>query len=390
MILFIKKYLKNETTFLLMKKENMLILCLLRYHADKKDRDRLNELLKDKLDWNYILEFSRIQGVSPILYKTLKNLNFRKNILKEFEKDYIQTKSNNIIKYRELEKILKIFKKEKIEVILLKGIYLAKYVYQDIGLRPMSDIDLLVKRKDLERCEKVLRKKDYFFCGHRGSKQQCIKRKNHDFPYYNKKANCMIELHWKINLEHKSKGYSNPLMFPTFWNNELEIGDNYYYLSNEDMLVHLIGHITSHEMSIKIIQLVDILLLLSKFKVDWGYIYQKYPICKDKIYYTLNWMGLFFPDCVDNNLIKQFKPRIIYRILFKFIKKSLFYHYLNESVNGKIMDLLGLLIRKRIKYRVWKFIYILYVREYDKKKMVFFISKIIGLPKRVVFFFVKK
>ena len=55
-----------------MKKENILILDLLKSYASNKNRNRLNKLLKDKLDWNYILEFSRKRGVSPILYKTLK------------------------------------------------------------------------------------------------------------------------------------------------------------------------------------------------------------------------------------------------------------------------------------------------------------------------------
>jgi hypothetical protein len=54
-----------------------------------------------------------------------------------------------MVLYRQLKEILIEFNKNNIPVILLKGAHLAQFVYGNIALRLMSDIDLLVKKEDL-------------------------------------------------------------------------------------------------------------------------------------------------------------------------------------------------------------------------------------------------
>jgi hypothetical protein len=48
-----------------------------------------------------------------------------------------------------LERLLLEFSKKGIEVILLKGAALAVTLYPDNTLRPMGDLDLLIKESDL-------------------------------------------------------------------------------------------------------------------------------------------------------------------------------------------------------------------------------------------------
>ena len=98
-----------------MKKENQVILDLLRFSLDKKLKNKIKSSLKKELDWNYILQTTRVHGVSPILYKTLKSINFKNRIMLEFAYDYYNTYLRNKEKYKELDKILKALKKENIE-----------------------------------------------------------------------------------------------------------------------------------------------------------------------------------------------------------------------------------------------------------------------------------
>lgn len=186
-----------------MKKENQLILDLLRFSLDKKLKTKIKSSLKKELDWNYILQTSRRQlGVSPILYKTLKSINFKKKIIKEFENDYNWIYKRNMLFYKELRKILKVFEKEKIDVILLKGIYLAKYVYKDIGLRPMGDIDLLVKKKQVNKTREVLKKLNFDYKGATA---------HHD-RYTNKKG-INIEIHFEIDRQRPDLSDIDPANF---------------------------------------------------------------------------------------------------------------------------------------------------------------------------------
>ena len=58
--------------------------------------------------------------------------------------------------YNELQTVLKTFNAAGIDVIVLKGAFLAELVYENIGRRAMGDIDLLVKKEDLEKVKQEL------------------------------------------------------------------------------------------------------------------------------------------------------------------------------------------------------------------------------------------
>jgi len=60
------------------------------------------------------------------------------------------------IYYQELSDVLKQLQRGGIEVIVLKGAYLAKTVYQSEALRVIGDMDLLVKPADLSKAEKEM------------------------------------------------------------------------------------------------------------------------------------------------------------------------------------------------------------------------------------------
>ncbi len=59
--------------------------------------------------------------------------------------------------YQELERILQAFDEAGIPVIVLKGAALAATVYEDIGLRPMGDLDLLIHPEDFSQAIRRMR-----------------------------------------------------------------------------------------------------------------------------------------------------------------------------------------------------------------------------------------
>ncbi len=58
--------------------------------------------------------------------------------------------------YRELAQVVRACNDAGVPVILLKGAHLAEAVYGNIALRPMVDVDLLVKQADLMRVHDIL------------------------------------------------------------------------------------------------------------------------------------------------------------------------------------------------------------------------------------------
>jgi Uncharacterised nucleotidyltransferase len=62
---------------------------------------------------------------------------------------YCATAIRNTLLYRELEALLRALRTLGAPVIALKGAALADTVYQDRALRPMSDVDLMVRKEQL-------------------------------------------------------------------------------------------------------------------------------------------------------------------------------------------------------------------------------------------------
>lgn len=86
----------------------------------------------------------------PLLYNNLKLNGVAELAMEELCQHYLQTWSNNEVLLHELVTLLRLFHESRIETLLLKGAPLALLFYKDLGLRPMSDVDVLV------RPEKVL------------------------------------------------------------------------------------------------------------------------------------------------------------------------------------------------------------------------------------------
>lgn len=86
-----------------------------------------------------------------------------------------------------------------IKTIVLKGLWLCENIYQNPGMRPGGDIDILVPRKDVDACLKLLSEqgigefwpnllKDEYFARHHLHQQRCTP----DF-------NIWFEIHWALD-----------------------------------------------------------------------------------------------------------------------------------------------------------------------------------------------
>ena len=104
------------------------------------------------------------------------------------------TGARNTLLYRELGLVLQAFEQDNIPVIVLKGAHLAALVYRHIASRPMSDIDLLVHRSDLERA--VAKLHDLGFTGPLAGEVPMVSQEGHHLPMMHKAPETGIEVHW--------------------------------------------------------------------------------------------------------------------------------------------------------------------------------------------------
>ena len=111
-------------------------------------------------DWDYFTNQAVRSGLGPLVHKNLPLLKIYDVIPREaktkLQQIYYRSLTRNMMIYEHFRKAVKAFNEKGISVIALKGVYLADTLYQDIGLRQMSDIDLLVRDEDTESCCHIL------------------------------------------------------------------------------------------------------------------------------------------------------------------------------------------------------------------------------------------
>ena len=181
------------------KKEVELLLHFLSIRTDETKVGKFGQLSNS--DWDDIIQQSVRHGVAPLLYQRLKTLNPSANItasiVQRLREIYLRSAWENTRLYHELSKVLSLLQNDGIPVIVLKGAALAETAYQNIALRPMGDVDLLVKKEDLYRTEITLLSLGYAV-PKRYLRKKLDEKSHHHLPPYVKENRIMVEVHWNI------------------------------------------------------------------------------------------------------------------------------------------------------------------------------------------------
>ena len=116
-------------------------------------------------DWRALVPFARSQGVAPLLHYYTKRRDWGDQLPVEvreaLEREYYASAAYNQLLFSELRRILEALGEAGIPVIVLKGAAVAHTLYPDPALRPMNDIDLLVKPEHLFPAIKTLKQIGY-------------------------------------------------------------------------------------------------------------------------------------------------------------------------------------------------------------------------------------
>ena len=132
--------------------ERRFLLACARANSSAEELQRIaQELSRPELDWNYLTAAACAHGVAPLIYHNLHRSRATRVLppraTETLRNSYYGNAARNSFLYGELSNVLNAFREKQIEVIVLKGAALAETVYPNRALRPMSDIDLLVKRE---------------------------------------------------------------------------------------------------------------------------------------------------------------------------------------------------------------------------------------------------
>lgn len=154
------------TIFNLSREDEILVHCA-RLDMSEERHEAVKALLTGKIDWELLLQRAIWHRLQLLVSHHLRSSELcpliPEPVLERMKSLRYQGLARNMVLQDELSRLLSVFNEEDIPVIVLKGAALQENVYPDISLRPMNDLDILVRPEHLDRAESIALRRGYVY-----------------------------------------------------------------------------------------------------------------------------------------------------------------------------------------------------------------------------------
>jgi hypothetical protein len=182
--------------------EDELLICCARNSIDPKITNRLNDLVKKNIDWQYLIQTAQCHGVTPLLYRSLNNTCSEavpETVLKTLQEHFEANDRRNLFLTGELIKLLYLFENNSIPAIPFKGPTLAASIYGDLALRQFSDLDILVQKQDILKVRDLLVSSGYTpEFQFKKAQVETLLKYQYEFPFIHKSGRIFVEVQWEL------------------------------------------------------------------------------------------------------------------------------------------------------------------------------------------------
>ncbi len=257
-----------------LRPEEKLLVMAARVRLLPAEREALRESLLQDVAWDRLVPTAAALGLVPLLHRTFAMDEFRDRVPPAVRAALARGAHSAAcmmaIQMEGLDLAVAALRRAGIEPVLLKGAALALTLYEQPALRPMQDLDLLVRQEEVERAAGVLtelglrairtsRGRDFYDAHH------------HAVPMIDSGGRLLVEIHRGI--ARPAAGlYVDPAPLIE-WAAVVESnGRRYRVLSLEDQFLHAAIHLSHTDRFIgKLRDLLDIDALVDSAKdLDWG------------------------------------------------------------------------------------------------------------------------
>ena len=227
-----------------LRPELELLLVCARPHIDDERARRARELTQQPLDWDYLVKASSSHGLLPLLYTNLKAVSavVPQDHLARLRDLFQKNAARSALLSGELLKILDLFESEEILAMPYKGPSIAISIYGHLALRQFVDLDILVRRQDVWRCQQLLISMGYQPHFNITQRQlPAFLRLGYVQMFTRDKGMSVVELHWGI----ASRFFMFPFDVDRFWGRLVPMnlmGKNVLSPPPEDLLLILCVH----------------------------------------------------------------------------------------------------------------------------------------------------
>jgi len=278
------------------------------------DEDQLQKIrgrMSQAVSMGRLIDQAVKEGLGGFLYKSLLKAGCLETLTPRHKQKlysiYYLTVRKNLKLLHALNTILDDLNTECVDITLLQGMALLQEVYEDVGLRPMKDMDLWVLPDNYQHLIDILA-------------QQKFEKDNH-YPNTYRKGEIVLDIHthllWADRIKARDYLLSKSQDEIFSRSNRIDIdGRKVLVLSPQDHFLYLGLHALKHNFE-RLIWLVDIKSLTAKWKQsDWGALISRAEELGHKK--TLLYILFMLTHIFDINLpaeissfLNQWKPGIL-------------------------------------------------------------------------------
>ena len=339
---------KKDRLINLENPEISLLLNCARSKLTSQHQANIQKLLNQKIDWQYLIQIAKRHKILSLLYANLSSSNIELNTIqhisdRQLQQAFQNNTQRNLQLTAELIKILKHLQKNNVEAISIKGPILAILAYGKYGLRAISDLDIVVRKKDFAKAQQLL-----MLLGYQASTLN--KAAYYQQAQYYKISN--IKMSVDLHYEFAPKNHFATVDSSLFWQNVES-----YSLANQKLnifsleytLIHLcLEGIKEHWRWLN--RLCDLSELICNQKIDWNLLLIN-AIKLDKkeavllgLYLAHTTLNTPLPKFILQEIDRCFKYQIsqekIYRFLFRkefnLLAVIEWYLFLCQAFSGKL------------------------------------------------------
>lgn len=220
-----------------------LLLACARVEPSAAARSRIAELAAAPIDWRRLVDLAFEQGVLPLVHRNLRRIDsVPPRVRAELRERFRSNAVHSQVLTEEVVELSKRLEEVGVECLPFKGPTLARAAYGDVAYRQFGDLDVLIRREDLEPARLLLEQRGYAL---RLRPDQLERRLQHDynFPFLNAERRLLLELHWAIT--PRAWSFPTEPLWPRRAPLELA-GQSIWTLHPEDLLLVLAVHGSKH------------------------------------------------------------------------------------------------------------------------------------------------
>jgi Uncharacterised nucleotidyltransferase len=232
---------------------------------------RIRQILQHRLDWGRLLKLAEHHGLVPLVYRRLSTaMDVAKSAWLEPLRQQDMTNAHRTLWLTlELLNIYRHLAARGLEALPYKGPVLAEILYGNVALREFSDLDLLIRSRDLPVVKSALAELGYEPSLHLSPTAECAYlRSGYEFTFDGAHGRNLIEIKWQVLPGFYSIGFD----VADFFNRAVAItvnGQKLRTLCDQDLMLVLCVHAAKHSW-MQLSYLCDVAQLARSRALDWA------------------------------------------------------------------------------------------------------------------------